>query len=239
MTPTLRDLRRFPVKSTGGEGLLRAGVDARGLVGDRGWAIYDADGKMASGKNTLRFRRMDAVFDLSSRIVPGASGPEIRIGSGEWIAAGLPGADEAASRHIGRPVRLKAERDTIHFDGGQVSLLGSASLEALGALLGQNPVDPRHFRTNLVLDTSDAWVEETWIGQTLRIGGVVLRVTERIERCRTIDLAQDGAAASPRLVKAVGEGRDMCVGVYADVIESGTLTVGDEVVVGGYQVPGL
>lgn len=80
------NLRRYPVKSMGGEGLPRATLDHRGLVGDRWWAVEDEDGRFASGKDTRRFRRRDAVFayaaaphesgDVTVR-GPGDSGPGV------------------------------------------------------------------------------------------------------------------------------------------------------------------
>ncbi|MFC8428277.1 MOSC N-terminal beta barrel domain-containing protein [Streptomyces sp. NPDC057253] len=79
---------RYPIKSTGGELLDRAEVEFRGLVGDRLFAVRDAQGKFGSGKNTRRFRRMPGLLQLRSRYVdqvgarnssePGASWYRIR-----------------------------------------------------------------------------------------------------------------------------------------------------------------
>ena len=52
-------LRRYPVKAMGGESLGLAQVDERGLVGDRWFAVVDADGRFATGKSSRRFRRHD------------------------------------------------------------------------------------------------------------------------------------------------------------------------------------
>jgi hypothetical protein len=57
-------------------------------------------------------------------------------------------------------------------------------------------------------------------------------MVERIERCRTIDLAQDGVATTTRWLKALGGSRELCVGVYADVVTPGSVAVGDPVEVG-------
>ncbi|MEV3970271.1 MOSC N-terminal beta barrel domain-containing protein [Streptomyces sp. NPDC050698] len=65
---------RYPIKSIGGEVLDEAAVDARGLDGDRLYAVWDAEGKFGSGKNTRRFRRVPGLsgsrprgFDLALR----------------------------------------------------------------------------------------------------------------------------------------------------------------------------
>jgi hypothetical protein len=67
------------------------------------------------------------------------------------------------------------------------------------------------------------------VGRDLRIGTALLRGVERIERCRTIDVAQDGTTADGRWLKPLAAARDMCVAVYADVITPGSIRVGDEV----------
>lgn len=61
---------RYPVKSLVGEDLPSARVDARGVEGDRLWAVRDADGKLGSGKDTRRFRRMDGLLQLRAQYAP-------------------------------------------------------------------------------------------------------------------------------------------------------------------------
>ena len=56
-----------------------------------------------------------------------------------------------------------------------------------------------------------------------------LRVTKRNERCRVIDLAQDGISESARWLKPLGERRDACVAVYAEIDVPGRVAVGDAV----------
>jgi len=217
---------RFPVKSMAGESLEAVEVDERGLVGDRVWAVYDVDGRLASGKNTRRFRRMDPVFGVAARTVGDAV--ELVFPGGGTAVAGESAADLALSDHFGEEVELGPEADVPHQDAGQVSVVGTATLRALAALSGlAEPVDPRHLRTNLVVETDEPFVEESWLGRKLAVGGVRLRPLERIERCRMVDIEQVGLPAIQGLLKAVGAHRDLCAGVYADVVEPGRLAVGD------------
>ena len=60
--PVVTALRRYPVKAMGGESLPRATLDARGLTGDRWYAVVDGDGRFATAKDSRRFRRRDEVF---------------------------------------------------------------------------------------------------------------------------------------------------------------------------------
>lgn len=217
---------RFPVKSMAGELLEAVEVDERGLVGDRAWAVYDVDGRLASGKDSRRFRRMDPVFGVAARTVGDAV--ELVFPGGRTAVAGEAAADLALSDHFGEEVELGPEADVPHQDAGQVSLVGTATLRELAALSGlAEPVDPRHLRTNLVVETDEPFVEESWLGKELAVGDVRLRPVERIERCRMVDIAQVGVPAIKGLLKAVGAHRGLCAGIYADVVDPGRLAVGD------------
>lgn len=55
-------IRRFPVKSMGGEALEHVQLMHRGIAGDRAYAVIGRDGRFASGKNGDRFRRLDGIF---------------------------------------------------------------------------------------------------------------------------------------------------------------------------------
>jgi len=223
----LFEVWRFPVKSMAGERLPSAEVDTRGLVGDREWAVYDEEGRLASGKRTNRFRRMDEVFSLAARTVD--DHVEVLLPDGRQVVAGEGAADLALSDHFGEEVELAAETDVAHQDAGQVSLVGTATLRELGTMCGlEGPVDPRHLRANLVVETAEPFEEERWLGREVRVGGVVLRLVERIERCRMVDLEQVGLPALDGLLRVVGAERDLCAGVYADVVEPGAVSEGDQ-----------
>lgn len=239
MTYAVRALWRFPVKSMGGESLAAVEVDARGLVGDREWAVYDSAGKLASGKHTQRFRRMDPVFELAAETLPGVGGVEIVLPSGERVRAGEGRADAVLSDHFGEDVEVAPEGEVPHQDAGQVSVVGSATLAELARLqLLDAPLDARHLRANVVVDTDEPFVEESWVGGELVFGdtgdgrdgagsGAVLRVVEQVERCRMVDLAQVGVAQVDGLLRTISDRRGLCAAVYADVVAPGRIRVGD------------
>lgn len=228
MPVTVAQIRRYPVKSMAGEYLDAVEVDARGLIGDRWYAVEDAAGHFASGKNTRRFRRHDEVFAYHA--VTTADGVVVTHEDGSTWLAGDAALDAHLTAAFGEPVRVEAESTVPHADDGAVSLIGSATLRWCEAELGVD-ADPRRLRVNLVLETHEPFVEESWVGRTLRIGATTLRVVARIERCRTIDVAQDGADARHRWLKPLGTTRDLCMGMYAEVLEPGELRVGGAVTV--------
>ena len=222
--PTLREIRRYPVKAMGGESLDSVGVEVRGLVGDRRYAVVDGDGKLATGKHSRRFRRRDEVFEFASRTTP--DGVRVTGRAGEWAVPG-DDLDRALSEAMGDPVRVLLETSTPYFDAGHVSLVGSASLDWCGERLGVD-ADRRRIRPNLVLETDEPFVEESWAG-VIQIGGVRLRPVERIERCRMIDIAQEGLPREGRWLKSLRGAHEMRLGIYLDVDCPGSIAVGDEV----------
>src|SRR5438876_10990165 len=103
-------LWRYPVKSMMGEELNSTEVTQRGLLGDRAFALVDAEtGKVASAKNP---RRWPTLFDFRAAFVePPAEGrplPPVRITLPDGEALTTDGADAEArlTAAVGRPVRL-------------------------------------------------------------------------------------------------------------------------------------
>lgn len=207
---TVAGLARYPVKSLQGEDLDELRLEARGAVDDRRWALREPDGRLGSGKSTRRFRAMARLLDLGARLVPG--GVEVRLADGRRLTAGAE-LDAALTAHVGRPVRLAEEDDVPHHDDGPLHLVGAASARALDA-------DPAVCRANLVLATSEAFVEEGWVGRDLLVGTARLRVTGTTERCVMV-----GRATLARVAAA----HDLQLGVYADVVVPGTVRLGDVV----------
>jgi uncharacterized protein YcbX len=227
MSESVVALRRYPVKCMAGEPLEQVELDARGLVGDRWYAVQDGEGRYATGKNTRRFRQHDEVFGYRAATVE--AGVQVRCGTESWLA-GDPQLDAQLSRSLGEPVRVVPESGTSHFDDSPVSLVSTASLRWCAAELGVD-ADARRLRANLVIEASTAFIEESWVGTDVAIGSAVLRVVARTTRCRTIDLAQDGADATRRWLKPLGDSRQSQIGVYAQVVRPGTVRVGDPVII--------
>lgn len=218
-------LRRYPVKSMGGEALTSAAVDHRGIRGDRWYAVVDDEGRLASLKGTRRFRRLDDVVRYSASTRPDGE-VEVRSGDAAWLV-GDPQLDLHLSAVTGSAQRVLPEAAVAHQDGGAVSLVGTATLAWCAARYGGSD-DPRRLRVNLVVETQEPFVEETWVGRRLRVGSAALTVVQRITRCRTIDVEQDGATPGAPWLRPLGADRDLRLAVYADVTAPGVVAVGDE-----------
>jgi uncharacterized protein YcbX len=209
----------------GGESVDMVELDARGIAGDRWFAVQDAQGRLASGKTTRRFQRRDAIFGYRASTTAG--GVRVTGPSGSW-QVGEAALDAELSAVMGAVVRVAPESGVPHQDAGSVSLVGSATLAWCAQRLGVD-ADPRRLRVNIVFESDEPFVEESWIGRTVRIGRAQLTVAAAIERCRMIDLPQDGAPAERRWLAPLARSRDSRVAMYADVAVPGPIWVGDAV----------
>jgi uncharacterized protein YcbX len=231
---TVDALWRYPVKSMLGEQLTQAPVDARGVLGDRLYAVRDTDGKLGSGKNTRRFRRMDGLLDFSARYESDLV-PLITLPDGKTVRGDDEHVDWAVGNSIGKPGVTLAKEDVIpHFDEEPIHLVTSASLRWLADLVPEVEVDARRVRPNLVLKvTSVGRPEDSWVGRELQIGShLVLDVVSLAERCAVVNYAQGELPHSADILRAVSSAGDLMLGVYARVRMSGRVRVGDDVFMG-------
>lgn len=232
-TGRLITLARYPVKSLGGEELAEARVDARGLEHDRAWAAYTVDGFIGSGKRTRRFRPVDGLLQWTAAMAddaPVVTGPDGR----SW-RADTPEAAAALSASCGEPLRLAPEGTVPHHDDAPVHVLTTASVRALAERVGA-PLDPRRFRANLLLGLDETpgsptpWPEDDWLGLTLTVGEVVLRLTAPMTRCVMVNAAQPGIVDDARVLRSLGD-RGARLGLMADVVVPGVVRRGDRVAI--------
>ena len=222
-------LWRYPVKSMAGEPLAAVDVGWHGFAGDRRWAFV-RDGTSKQGFPWLSIRQQPAMarcqprFEDSGR--PDQSPVRVRTpGSGDFDIAD-PALVDALWPDGAR--LLKLDRGT--FDSFPLSLVTTQTIDWLGARVGR-ALDLRRFRMNLVIRATDdrPFQEDEWLGRTLRIGGVRLRVDKRDGRCVVITTDPDTLERDPAILRVVAAERDGCLGVYASTVERGRVSVGDAV----------
>lgn len=223
------ELWRYPVKSMLGESCEMLDFNARGVKGDRRFAIRDSKGKFGSGKNTRRFRKIDGLFRFASFYQN--SVPHIRLPTGEVLNGSETIVHEVLSQRLGQSVVLEEEAAVSHLDAGPVHIISSASLAWLQAALPLAQVDARRFRPNLVVALPGATpVEQQWIGKRLRIGQEVeLAVSGVTERCGMVAFAQEELLEDPKILRYIAQASGVCFGVYAEVVVPGSIWRNDVV----------
>ncbi|MGI5326006.1 MOSC domain-containing protein [Actinomadura nitritigenes] len=223
------ELWRYPVKSMLGQRHDTLAIEERGVVGDRLYAVRDGDGKFGSGKNTRRFRRIDGLFGFRARYEDGV--PVITLPDGREVRGDDDGVHQHLQRALNRSdVSLSRERSVSHFDQAPLHVVTDASLAWLAAALPGTDIDARRLRPNLVVATGCAPgpVEDAWVGRTARIGAeVIVNFTHGTERCVMVNNAQDDLTQDHRVLKAIADANDLKLGVYATVLQSGSISLAD------------
>ena len=102
----LKELRRYPVKSMGGEILAEAKLGGGGLPGDRAWAVRDeVRGGIRGAKKIPALMGLQARYP-SPPSAGGSSPAEIVLPDGSILSTGDPEVSDRLSKAIGHPVTL-------------------------------------------------------------------------------------------------------------------------------------
>lgn len=223
------ELWRYPVKSMAGQALQEADVSWDGLAGDRRWAFVQ-DALPRSGFPWLTIRERAALWHYQPAFAepgrPNASRTIIHTPSG----AELDVVDPALAAELGGGVRaIKHDRGV--FDASPLSLITTQSVTRLGELVGSD-LDVRRFRPNLVVEAADGapFLEDDWVGCVLHIGEMAMRVDLRDQRCVMVNIDPDTTDRDTRVLRAIAQERDACLGAYGSVVKPGRVEVGDPVV---------
>jgi uncharacterized protein YcbX len=148
--------------------------------------------------------------------------------------------ESAAVDDTGESITTGSVAPGTFFDFGQVHLVTTAALARMRTVYPAGDFDARRFRPNLVVDThgGQGFPEDAWLGSRLRVGEALFRVVVPTPRCVIPTLGHDELPPDPGIMRAVARdhripvfdlGRLSCLGVYLDVLEAGTVRVGDSV----------
>jgi uncharacterized protein YcbX len=221
-------LWRYPVKSMLGEQCDAVEVNSRGVLGDRHFAVRGADGKPSTRKsNSRRFGYAEHIFTLGARY--SGEGLEIAFPDGRRLRGDDPQIHDALSKALQQPVTLTHEDGARYFDASAIHLLTTGSLDWLRAKLPGSRIDERRFRPNIVVGGTQS--EQDWIGRTVRVGSVTLRITEPTGRCSMTTSAQSDLPFDPKVLRVIAQEAGEDFGVYAEVLQPGRISRGDAVTI--------
>jgi uncharacterized protein len=224
-------LWRYPVKSMAGEPLPEIEVSWHGFAGDRRWAFI-RDGVTQSGFPWLTLReRGDMSHYLPSFVDPAKpdqSAVIVRTPAGVTYDVMDPAL---AAELYPRGARVIKQNRGI-FDTFPLSLITTQTIAALGERVGAR-LDVQRFRPNILVEAANAapFVEDSWVGCVLRVGGMSLRVDKRDGRCAVITIDPLTTERNPAILRTVAHDRGGCLGVYGSTVQPGRLAVGDAVLI--------
>lgn len=212
------ELRVHPVKALHGSTREQVGIEPWGVAGDRLWMVVDSAGTFVTQRKFPAMAPIAATdgpdgLVLSSggkQLVVPLPGPDaatldvriwrdtVRVTSGGTAAAAWLSAiigikcrlvylADPRSRPVNPDYGSAADRVNLS-DGFPVLLTSLASLADLNRRLA-NPVPMSRFRTNIVVQGSEAWAEDRW--RRIRIGPVVFRLVKPCQRCTVTTVDQD------------------------------------------------
>ncbi|KNC54019.1 molybdenum cofactor sulfurase [Thecamonas trahens ATCC 50062] len=226
--PRLDAILVYPIKSAGPMSVTEWELGPRGLLYDREWLVVktEADGRiqtlnqkkeprlcllrplvdLAAGSIRLSIHNAPDAGDLfSPSTTPPTSAPRHLTSA----SRAPPEVSAWLSAWLGYPVELvRAVAGRLAVDGASpigfanespFLAVNAASVAAVNAAVGREPVAPSRFRPNFVFDTPGApWAEDAWpSGAVLAIGPhATFTVVGGCTRCRMVCIDQDSAASS-------------------------------------------
>ena len=123
-------------------------------------------------------------------------------------------------------------RDRTYFDAFPISIMSQQSLATMNQLEGESRFDVRRFRPNLLVDIPDTdhpFPEQAWVGKTLSIGSVKLRIDMTCPRCSMTTHGFDDLPRDTEVMRKLVNHSDGNLGIYASVMQAGKVSADDSV----------
>jgi uncharacterized protein YcbX len=143
----------------------------------------------------------------------------------------------ALTAFVGRSLRLvRTDHPGDGSDGFPVSIVSTESAKELARRSGSPAaLDSRRFRMLVEVSGCDPHQEDSWVGRRIRLGEAIVEVARRVARCVITTLDPESGVKDLDTLKHIKEyrelenGGDIDFGVYADVVQAGSIHVGDQV----------
>jgi uncharacterized protein YcbX len=121
-----------------------------------------------------------------------------------------------------------------YFDAFPISIISQQSLNTMNQLEGESRFDVRRFRPNLLVDVPGSdhpFPEQAWVGKTLAIGTVTLKIDTTCPRCAMTTHGFDDLPQDPQIMRKLVANSEGNLGIYASVVKVGKVATGDSVTV--------
>jgi len=229
----IRDINRYPVKSFAGEQLESCMIEPYGMLGDRFCSFYDMS--KTGWKRYVTARNIPKMLTYQAQYINEVI--QVTASDGRTFGWDTDLLEEIQSL-TKTPISMSDIKDPhpqseypqlLSVDEASILLITDASLKKLEAVWGHS-LDQRRFRGNFVIALNDeSLFEGDWIGRRLCIGEVQLQVDSFCERCMVITMDPDSLEKDPTLLKKLNKDFNLHFGVYASVIKTGEIRIGDKV----------
>jgi len=244
-------LYRYPVKGLTPEPLKNVGLSpGQTLPADRRYAIENGPSGFDPAAPAwlpkicfLMLQRdewlaaLQAHFDEATNVLTLSENGAVAVAGDLETAEGRAAIERFFAEHYA--TRIKGAPKVLTCPGHSfsdvakkvVSIINLASLTAIEDMVGF-PVHPLRFRGNVYVRGWSAWHEASLLGETLKIGGARLKVVKRITRCAAVNVDPELAVRDMEIPNTLMRrlGHNEC-GIYAEVIEGGSIGIGDKVAV--------
>ena len=121
-----------------------------------------------------------------------------------------------------------------YFDAFPISIMSQQSLATMNQLEGESRFDVRRFRPNLLVDipgTDHPFPEQAWVGKTLSIGSVKLKIEMTCPRCSMTTHGFDDLPRDTEVMRKLVNHSDGNLGIYASVQSPGKISLEDHIVI--------
>lgn len=235
----LIQINRYPVKSFAGETMNSVRLESYGLHGDRSHAFVDAT--KVGWSRYMTARQIPEMLSYKAELDSHRSDPElpqVKIISPDgrtfpWNEQLLADIQKLTDKKISMERHSLKSEGQLAVDDGSILIITDQSLLKMEKLWGKH-LDSRRFRANFILALYDDVDLNEWdlIGKRLIINQAELSVQSLCERCSMITIDPDTLERDPTLLKKIHDKMNMTFGMYADVLQVGTVHVGDQVFLG-------
>jgi uncharacterized protein YcbX len=257
MSARIAWISRTPVKALALQHLEEAELGEGGVEGDRRFYLVGEAGRLISNKDFPALQLIRASYDAEQDALT------LTLSDGSLVTGTVERGEEVETRFhqrprparlvlgpwssvlselVGEPLRL-VEPSTSGVDRGRngaATLLATASLGALGEVLGVAAVDGRRFRMNFGVEGLEAHEEDSWIGRRVQVGDAVVIPNGNVGRCVITTQNPDTAISDLDTLKGLAAYRrdvettePLPFGVHAAVAQPGRVRVGDPVALVG------
>jgi len=220
---------RYPVKSMAPETLKAVDISWFGLSGDRRWAFIRND-VIKSDFPWLTIRDVNNMNHFKPYFInktdPDKSDTMVKTPTGKIFDITNP---ILANELYPKGARIIKQARGV-FDTFPLSLITTQTVESLAKSL-KSDITPERFRPNFLVKTlkNEPYPEDKWVGKTLLIGNMRMRIDKRDGRCAVITIDPITSEKNSEVLKQVYKNREGCLGIYGSTVTPGKVSIYDEV----------